>query len=60
MKNRLLQYIHNFTLRAMAFLMENNYPIRYDSDIVCQDSESIFDECYCPMHLTVYVEGVFV
>ena len=52
MKNRLLQYIHNFTLRAMAFLMENDYPIRYDSDIVCQDSEGIFDECHCPMHQT--------
>ena len=50
MKNKLLQYIHDFTLRCMKFLMDNEYPITYDSDIVCQEG-TIFDECYCPLHI---------
>ena len=49
MKELLLQYIHSMTERFMRFLMENDYPIRYDSDIVCQEG-TIFDECYCPIH----------
>ena len=49
MKNKLLKYIHDFTLRCMTFLMENEYPITYDSDIVCQEG-TIFDGCYCPLH----------
>lgn len=50
MKNKLLKYIHDFTLRCMTFLIENKYPIKYDSDIVCQEG-TIFDECYCPIHV---------
>lgn len=48
MKNKLLKYIYNFTYKCMKFLMDNNYPIEYDSDYVC--GEYIFDECYCPHH----------
>jgi hypothetical protein len=48
MKNRLLKYIYNFTYKCMKFLMDNNYPIEYDSDYIC--GEDIFTECYCPHH----------
>jgi len=48
MKNRLLKYIYNFTYKCMKFLMDNNYPIEYDSDYIC--GEYMFDECYCPHH----------
>tara|TARA_R100000656_G_scaffold107506_1_gene79645 strand:- start:326 stop:490 length:165 start_codon:yes stop_codon:yes gene_type:complete len=49
MKEELLEFIHRRTLEAMRFLMDNEYPIHYDSAIVCQDVD-VFDECYCPIH----------
>lgn len=48
MRNKLLKFIYNFTYKCMKFLMDNNYPIEYDSEYVC--GEYIFDECYCPHH----------
>ena len=47
MKNKLLKYIYNFTYKCMKFLMDNNYPIEYDSDYICADD---LLECYCPIH----------
>jgi len=48
-KNKLLQYIRKFTYKCMKFLMDNNYPIEFDSDYICSDF--MFDECYCPLHI---------
>ena len=51
MRDRLLQFIHSMTERFMRFLMDNDYPIKYDSELVCQEG-TIFDQCYCPIHDT--------
>ena len=35
MEDKLLQFIHSMTERFMRFLMDKDYPIKYDSELVC-------------------------
>ena len=56
MRDRLLQFIHSMTERFMRFLIDNTYPIKYDSELVCQEG-TIIDQCYCKIHDT---EGNYV